>query len=93
MNEIKLDEIDKKVLKACPEQSGRPWAEIIAPLLGPDIKRRTLYERRERLEAAGLIQIDREARRGRTLCFIEEDGERILLGRKGDRPIRGGDAL
>jgi hypothetical protein len=92
MSEIKLDAIDKKLLRACKAKHGRPWVEIITPLLSSDIKRRTLYDRRKYLENAGLIRIDRESRRGRTLCFIETAGENVLLGREETAPKRGGDS-
>lgn len=91
MKEIELDKVDIELLKACKEKSGRPWVEIATPLLG-QIKRRTLYDRQKYLADAGLIRIDRESRRGRTLCFIETLGEKALLGREETAPKRGGDS-
>ncbi|OPY49340.1 MAG: hypothetical protein A4E49_03163 [Methanosaeta sp. PtaU1.Bin112] len=89
MPEIELDAIDKNLLRACEKKSGNPRADIIAPLLGKGIQRRQLYERLKRLESAKLIRTDREARRGRALCYIEDAGKDAIRGREDPAPKGG----
>ncbi len=86
---IELDELDIKLLRACQENSGKPLAEILEPFLGPR-SQRALYYRFENFEQYRLVRIDRAVERGRSLCFITDDGNKVLLGWEEIAPYRGG---
>ena len=85
MKKIELDDLDISLLRACREKSGKPLAEICQQFLGPR-SQRTLYYRVKDLENSGLIRIDRAKERGRALCYLEESGEEVLLGREEHSP-------
>lgn len=72
-----LDELDRNLLKRCAEKSGSNLIDILEPFLEVRAKR-TLYERLERLEAAGYIRIDRETLRGSVFCHVTDKGKDAL---------------
>ncbi|MFA6371068.1 MAG: hypothetical protein WCW68_00435 [Methanothrix sp.] len=73
-----LDEIDKKLLRRCSEYPGSTLAGLIAPLqeeISPRPSARTMYDRLGELEVRGFIDVDRTARRGRSLAKITGKGK------------------
>jgi len=71
------DRLDIEQLKRCKENSDAQLIEIIKPLL----KWRSevqLRDRMNRLEADGLVTLDRTRLRGRVFCDITTEGEKVL---------------
>jgi len=76
---IKLDKVDKQLLKCVKEQSGEQVKNIIRTL---DCRTAsTLRGRLDALDAKGYIILDRESYRGQVRAHITHLGKEILAGR------------
>ena len=79
-----IDNLDIGLLCACQDRPGKPKSELVESF--SERSPRALYYRLESLEQAGLVRVDRNAVRGRSLCYITESGKEAIAGRKNIPP-------
>jgi hypothetical protein len=85
-----LDQIDKRLLEEIGGQPGCPVALIVARLDFDSNYRshRALRRRVHRLKDFGLISFDKKSQRGRLLCYLTDEGKRIV-GHAGTQAVGG----
>jgi DNA-binding PadR family transcriptional regulator len=72
-----IDEPDSEILRQCRDKPEAILKDIIAPVQSR--AKKTLYKRITRMESEGLLFLNREKFRGRTLCSITPDGLKTLM--------------
>jgi len=86
-----LDKFDFALLEGCAANPCKPLAAYVLPLAGRQeegkLAERTLYERLEKLEKLGYVEVDR-SQKHIALASLSHKGKDAIMGRKDSRPTQ-----